>query len=756
MSDRPRLKHGTKHIQKYLVKASIESTGHLSWIKKCRTDPDTPTDHMKISVFLRCGEIIANDLPQVALIPNSVLHHLRDVILLRDTEIALRAPLAESDPKIKENRSRHFAFNAVLKDVLRMLTNNSEIFSELDPAVHDLDIKEDEIDQQDIETFLGHNVLLLGIQQDALDIWEKCHANELSPAASGVITGFAYQLIRAEVSKIEVTEQVPLVRFPGCPDTGVIGLLYLLYENFHGQALRKGGNTVRQASARDIARTLFMPTLESYLTVWTLKNNAMRIYMSTTTDMPPLPTPDPSTKLRTVEQIEASNNIQRYEWQASGGLCLEVVSLDLLLRVILKLNENNDFFRQGQALLDVADHVELQKKQWFAGKLYIPPQLCVATDIIDTVVRKDSLTEIGKKYDHKPPPQLMLHYNPTLNGLTSQAILLELGDAVGVAEVGEPAALSVAIFYKAITSLGYLKNSWAEMDFLISFFGLEAILGQHTLPTSYHDFYKQARLMLLSGRAIEFLQPTSFEKSLQRWISDCSTDNFKEMVSFLVVHLRKEKSAWSVVATRPETKSEFGMTSDSMAKFRPAINLEEAGATNTGDFRILLQPNAPQTDSQSERDSPPITPTSNRPTHASEKQDEQGQQAERDQQTDESLGHDEFGPREILQAFAQLMQAQDAVAHLAKGTFWLECTQLASYIKDVYVSLTGDQPYVSSTKDFKYIPLLLEFLHRNDEKREDVLRSGVLETLSQHIKKNGGKHLQRVKDISGVNRKGNL
>ncbi|CAN9230100.1 unnamed protein product [Alternaria alternata] len=742
MSDRPRLKHGTKHIQKYLVKASIESTGHLSWIKKCRTDPDTPTDHMKISVFLRCGEIIANDLPQVALIPNSVLHHLRDVILLRDTEIALRAPLAESDPKIKENRSRHFAFNAVLKDVLRMLTlddavpeaqNNSEIFSELDPAVHDLDIKEDEIDQQDIETFLGHNVLLLGIQQDALDIWEKCHANELSPAASGVITGFAYQLIRAEVSKIEVTEQVPLVRFPGCPDTGVIDLLYLLYENFHGQALRKGGNTVRQASARDIARTLFMPTLESYLTVWTLKNNAMRIYMSTTTDMPPLPTPDPSTKLRTVEQIEASNNIQRYEWQASGGLCLvkfcktmgiveriegrqcysvtdaltrslpktlqtdkpefwEVVSLDLLLRVILKLNENNDFFRQGQALLDVADHVELQKKQWFAGKLYIPPQLCVATNIIDTVVRKDSLTEIGKKYDHKPPPQLMLHYNPTLNGFTSQAILLELGDAVGVAEVGEPAALS----------------------------------------------------------------PTSFEKSLQRWISDCSTDNFKEMVSFLVVHLRKEKSAWSVVATRPETKSEFGMTSDSMAKFRPAINLEEAGATNTGDFRILLQPNAPQTDSQSERDSPPITPTSNRPTHASEKQDEQGQQAERDQQTDESLGHDEFGPREILQAFAQLMQAQDAVAHLAKGTFWLECTQLASYIKDVYVSLTGDQPYVSSTKDFKYIPLLLEFLHRNDEKREDVLRSGVLETFSQHIKKNGGKHLQRVKDISGVNRKGNL
>jgi hypothetical protein len=62
MSDRTRLKHGTKHIQKYLMKASIESTGHLSWIKKCRTDPDTPTDHMKISVFLRCGEIIANDL----------------------------------------------------------------------------------------------------------------------------------------------------------------------------------------------------------------------------------------------------------------------------------------------------------------------------------------------------------------------------------------------------------------------------------------------------------------------------------------------------------------------------------------------------------------------------------------------------------------------------------------------------------------------------------------------------------------------
>jgi hypothetical protein len=350
----------------------------------------------------------------------------------------------------------------------------------------------------------------------------------------------------------------------------------------------------------------------------------------------------------------------------------------------------------------------------------------------------------------------MLHYNPTLNGFTSQAILLELGDAVGVAEVGEPAATSVAIFYKAITSLGYLKNSWAEMDFLIACFGLESILGQNTLPTSFHDFYKQARLMLLSGRAIEFLQPTSFQKSLQRWVFDCSTDNFKEMVSFLVVHLRKDKSAWSVVATRPETKSEFEMTSESMTKFTPATNLEEAGATSTEDFRILLQPNAPQTDSQSKRDSPPITPTSYRPTHASNEQDEQGQQAEEDQQTSESLGHDKFGPREILQAFAQLMQAQDVVAHLAKGTLWLECTQLASYIKDVYVSLTGDQPYVGSTEDFKYIPLLLEFLYRNDEKRDDVLRSGVLQTFSQHIKKNGGKYLQRVKDISGVNWKGNL
>lgn len=287
--------------------------------------------------------------------------------------------------KYDSNSFRHLYIEE-LDDAVPEAQNNSEIFSELDPAVHDLDIKEDEIDQQDIETFLGHNVLLLGIQQDALHIWGKCHANELSPAASGVITGFAYQLMRAEVSKIEVTEQVPLVRFPGCPDTGIIGLLYLLYENFHGQVLRKGGNTVRQASAWDVARTLFMPTLESYLTVWTLKNNVVRTYMSTTTDMPPLPTPDPFTKLRTVEQIEASNNVQRYEWQASGSLCLvkfcktmgiveriegrqcysvtdaltrslpktlqtdkpefwEVVSLDLLLRVILKLNEDNDFFR---------------------------------------------------------------------------------------------------------------------------------------------------------------------------------------------------------------------------------------------------------------------------------------------------------------------------------------------------------------------------------------------------------------------------
>ncbi|CAI9632594.1 hypothetical protein GT037_006345 [Alternaria burnsii] len=839
MSDQTRLKHGTKHIQKYPVKASIKSTGHLSWIKKCRTNPGTRNNHMKISVFLRCGETIAKDLSQVALIPNSVLRHLRDAMLFRDSEIALRAPLAESDPKIKKNRNRHFAFNAALQDVLRMLTvalrrlsqrrnestvspvsnkydlnsfrhpyveepddavlegqNNSEIFSELDPAVHDLDMKEEEIDQQDIETFLGHNVLLLGIQQDALDIWEKCHANELSPAASAVITGFAYQSIRAEVSKTEVAEQVPLVRFPGCSDAGIIGLLYPLYENFRGQALRKGGNTVRQASARDIARTLFMLTLKSYLTVCTLKDNAVRTYMSTTTDMPPLPTSDPSTKLRTVEQIEASNNVQRYEWQASGGLCSvnfsktmsiveriegrqcysvtdalthslprtlqtdkpefwEVVSLDSLLRVVLKLNEDNDFFRQGQALLDVADHVEALRKQWFAGKLYIPPQLGVAMDIIDTVVRKDYLTEIGKKYNHKPPPQLILHYNHTLNGLISQAILRELGDAVGVAEVGEPAATSVAIFYKAITTVGYLKNSWAEMDFLIAFFGLESILSQNTLPTSFHDFYKQARLMLLSGRAIEFLQPTSFQKCLQRWVSNCLTDNFKEMVSFLVVHLRKERSAWSVVATTPETKSKFEMTSESMNKFTPATNLEEAGARSTEDFRVPLQPNAPQTDSQSERDPPPITSTPNQPTHASEVQEEQGQQAEEDQQTSESLGHDEFGPCEILQAFAQLMQAQDVVAHLAKGTLWLERTQLASYIKDVYASLTEDQPYVGSTEDFKYIPLLLEFLYRNDEKREDVLRNGVLETFSQHIKKNGGKHLQKVKDISGVNWKGN-
>jgi hypothetical protein len=48
--------------------------------------------------------------------------------------------------KYDSNSFRHLYIEE-LGDAVPEAQNNSEIFSELDPAVHDLDIKEDEIDQ---------------------------------------------------------------------------------------------------------------------------------------------------------------------------------------------------------------------------------------------------------------------------------------------------------------------------------------------------------------------------------------------------------------------------------------------------------------------------------------------------------------------------------------------------------------------------------------------------------------------------------
>jgi hypothetical protein len=95
------------------------------------------------------------------------------------------------------------------------------------------------------------------------------------------------------------------------------------------------------------------------------------------------------------------------------------------------------------------------------------------------------------------------------------------------------------------------------------------------------------------------------------------------------------------------------------------------------------------------------------------------------------------------------------VAHLAKGTFWLECAQLVEYVKMVYDDCTETELYTDPSQYYMYIPRFLEWLHRNHSKRDVVFQElGVLKTFKAHIKANGGKQLKKVAEITGVDHKG--
>jgi hypothetical protein len=271
MSDYARLKHGTRRIQKFLVDTTEESLGRDDWIDKFHVDPETPTGNMRIAVFKECGEIIANDPIKVTLIPSHVLHYLKDMIPLRDAEIQMWEPLTKYDTKIQLAREKHISFNTVLKAVFRMfkialtrhrhrlreqfstraeslepipqLSDNpnldrtdgteeeTEEVEEVDDGgviesglasdTLDMDVSAAEIESDDIAIILSLLLLLLlllAVQQDVGDVWEDNCANNISPAASGVITGFAYHIIKAEVSKTEITNQIPTVQLTGCSD----------------------------------------------------------------------------------------------------------------------------------------------------------------------------------------------------------------------------------------------------------------------------------------------------------------------------------------------------------------------------------------------------------------------------------------------------------------------------------------------------------------------------------------------------------
>jgi hypothetical protein len=258
--------------------------------------------------------------------------------------------------------------------------------------------------------------------------------------------------------------------------------------------------------------------------MWTDKSPEMKEYLQSTTDMPTVPISSINAGTQPSDKIAAAGVIQVYDWQIKAspyhlkvhnvlGLldrletmkspiakpCYpiadpltralpktlqtkkpefwEAVALDLSLGVFVDLNDNGNCVCQGQAFLDVGDHVLKQRTQWMAAKLNAPPQFDAAIKISDKFIMNDPLVELRQKYQHQPPSQYMLHHNPALNGIVAQAVLSSIGKGVGEVESKELVATNMAIFYKTITSLRCLKNTWPEMDFLIDLYGLRIDLS---------------------------------------------------------------------------------------------------------------------------------------------------------------------------------------------------------------------------------------------------------------------------------------
>ena len=167
--------------------------------------------------------------------------------------------------------------------------------------------------------------------------------------------------------------------------------------------------------------------------------------------------------------------------------------------------------------------------------------------------------------------------------------------------------------------------------------------------------------MLRTGAQHKFLQPTSFQQLLRTYVLDCSTDNFRELQSFLA----------DVVRNRENFRAGGEQSSGDRI-------FDSFRAYGLATWRFKNEDPADYSPSSSEPDTPtslwvePGTPTSLR----SDNPDSDADGADYEPEA-----------HELFDVFIAHIQAQDQVSHMDKCNFWLDCNELARYIKEVYIDL---------------------------------------------------------------------
>jgi hypothetical protein len=380
------------------------------------------------------------------------LDYLEVVIPLRDDEIKARELLAKHDLQVRKIRNQHIKFNDVLKDVQRMFklalrtsqastipmflmswpdqshrpqSPSENISTEATESAHEepvhisietkidltssgMDNTREMIESADIHQALALTQSLLLLVDDVLDIWQGFQNQILSASACGSITGVAYHLMRRNLETLEITDYLACVDLPNCPDYGLLGLLLHIDEEFRAQSTFEDQNLIRKAALCDVARTLCMPTIGAYLTMWVDKSKEMREFLLVRENMPELPSAldileilgsaGQSTGEPGLASKSAAHSILFYNWQSTAPLhflriakrigtienlckklCYAVAdiltkllpqqdkpiawqafALHVLVQILAQLASGDDQVRQGGALMAGGRHAQTE------------------------------------------------------------------------------------------------------------------------------------------------------------------------------------------------------------------------------------------------------------------------------------------------------------------------------------------------------------------------------------------------------------
>jgi hypothetical protein len=217
---------------------------------------------------------------------------------------------------------------------------------------------------------------------------------------------------------------------------------------------------------------------------------------------------------------------------------------------------------------------------------------------------------------------------------------------------------------------------------------------------------------------------TKFQRLHRTYVLDCSAESFRELLGFLTNAVRNRET------------------------FR-------VGGDQASGDRIFDSFNAYRRATwQSENEVPAdYTPSSSIPATLTSLCVKSGTpNSLRSNASDAKSGDDaDYEPevQELFDMFIEHMQAQDQVLHMDKCNFWLDCNELAKYIKEMYVEMTKTEPFTAEAHTYRYIWPSLEFLHRHLNGRSAVLKP-VVETFRLHIQLKGRAYVNVSTKLTGV------